>query len=171
MRLAGKPALRQGRGRGDAQLIDRLTIDSINCRAPDRGRSDACPYRSTPQVIGIGADRHGDPRAIGGRDGGSVARLSRRLRLVRPGLVGHGRRPGPRRINPAYCAFRAVYLPEGKHTVVFEYSPAGFKLGLCDQRLRHPGGSCALVLTAAIDALLQASIACSTGRDSEHGTR
>jgi Bacterial membrane protein YfhO len=33
-------------------------------------------------------------------------------------------------IHPAYCAFRAVYLPEGKHTVVFEYSPAGFKLGL-----------------------------------------
>ncbi len=33
-------------------------------------------------------------------------------------------------IYPAYCAFRAVYLPEGKHTVVFEYSPAGFRLGL-----------------------------------------
>ena len=33
-------------------------------------------------------------------------------------------------IYPAYCAFRAVYLPKGKHTVVFEYSPAGFKLGL-----------------------------------------
>ena len=33
-------------------------------------------------------------------------------------------------IHPAYCAFRAVYLPKGKHTVVFEYSPAGFKLGL-----------------------------------------
>ncbi len=33
-------------------------------------------------------------------------------------------------IYPAYCAFRAVYLPQGKHTVVFEYSPAGFKLGL-----------------------------------------
>jgi hypothetical protein len=33
-------------------------------------------------------------------------------------------------IYPAYCAFRAVYLPQGKHTVVFEYSPAGFKFGL-----------------------------------------
>jgi Bacterial membrane protein YfhO len=33
-------------------------------------------------------------------------------------------------IYPAYCAFRAVYLPQGKHTVVFEYSPAGFNLGL-----------------------------------------
>jgi hypothetical protein len=36
----------------------------------------------------------------------------------------------PARIYPAYCAFRAVYLPEGKHTVVFEYVPAGFRLGL-----------------------------------------
>ena len=36
----------------------------------------------------------------------------------------------PATIYPAYCAFRAVFLPEGKHSVVFEYSPAGFKLGL-----------------------------------------
>jgi Bacterial membrane protein YfhO len=33
-------------------------------------------------------------------------------------------------IYPAYCAFRAVYLSQGKHVVVFDYSPAGFKLGL-----------------------------------------
>jgi hypothetical protein len=36
----------------------------------------------------------------------------------------------PATIYPAYCAFRAVFLPKGKHSVVFEYSPAGFKLGL-----------------------------------------
>ena len=40
-------------------------------------------------------------------------------------LDGH---PAP--IHPAYCAFRAVYLPRGKHTVIFGYSPAGFGLGL-----------------------------------------
>jgi hypothetical protein len=33
-------------------------------------------------------------------------------------------------IYPAYCAFRAVFLPPGNHTVVFSYSPAGFTLGL-----------------------------------------
>jgi Bacterial membrane protein YfhO len=33
-------------------------------------------------------------------------------------------------IRPAYVAFRAVYVPEGKHTVVFTYRPAGFELGL-----------------------------------------
>jgi Bacterial membrane protein YfhO len=33
-------------------------------------------------------------------------------------------------IYPAYCAFRAVYLSQGKHNVVFNYSPAGFNLGL-----------------------------------------
>ena len=37
-------------------------------------------------------------------------------------------RPVP--IRPAYLAFRAVYLPEGSHTVVFTYRPAGFVMGL-----------------------------------------
>jgi hypothetical protein len=37
-------------------------------------------------------------------------------------------RPTP--IRPAYIAFRAVYLSEGDHTVVFTYRPAGFELGL-----------------------------------------
>jgi hypothetical protein len=36
----------------------------------------------------------------------------------------------PEPIRPAYVAFRAVYLPEGNHTVVFTYRPAGFDLGL-----------------------------------------
>ena len=36
----------------------------------------------------------------------------------------------PAPIWPAYLAFRAVYLPQGKHTVVFTYRPAGFVLGL-----------------------------------------
>jgi Bacterial membrane protein YfhO len=36
----------------------------------------------------------------------------------------------PATIYPAYCAFRAVFLPKGKHLVTFQYSPAGFKLGL-----------------------------------------
>jgi hypothetical protein len=33
-------------------------------------------------------------------------------------------------IRPAYAAFRAVFLPIGKHKVVFTYEPAGFRLGL-----------------------------------------
>jgi hypothetical protein len=36
----------------------------------------------------------------------------------------------PAPIRPAYVAFRAVYLPQGKHSVVFSYRPAGFTLGL-----------------------------------------
>jgi hypothetical protein len=36
----------------------------------------------------------------------------------------------PAPIYPAYCAFRAVFLPAGNHSVVFEYRPAGFTLGL-----------------------------------------
>ncbi len=37
-------------------------------------------------------------------------------------------KPAP--IWPAYVAFRAVYLPEGRHSVVLQYRPAGFALGL-----------------------------------------
>src|SRR5206468_2841096 len=37
-------------------------------------------------------------------------------------------RPVP--IRPAFVAFRAVFVPEGRHTVVFRYVPAGFSLGL-----------------------------------------
>jgi hypothetical protein len=32
-------------------------------------------------------------------------------------------------IRPAYLAFRAVFIPEGKHAILFSYSPAGFALG------------------------------------------
>jgi hypothetical protein len=37
-------------------------------------------------------------------------------------------RPVP--IRPADVAFRAVYVPAGRHTVVFTYCPAGFRAGL-----------------------------------------
>ena len=37
-------------------------------------------------------------------------------------------RPAP--IRPAFAAFRAVYLGEGKHRVAFTYEPAGFRVGL-----------------------------------------
>jgi hypothetical protein len=33
-------------------------------------------------------------------------------------------------IRPAYIAFRAVFVPQGRHTVIFAYRPAGFELGL-----------------------------------------
>jgi hypothetical protein len=37
-------------------------------------------------------------------------------------------RPVP--IRPAWVTFRAVFLPGGRHTVVFRYRPAGFTVGL-----------------------------------------
>lgn len=36
----------------------------------------------------------------------------------------------PATIVPAYVAFRALYLGQGKHEVVFRYEPAGFRTGL-----------------------------------------
>src|SRR5262249_28112781 len=52
----------------------------------------------------------------------------------------------PAAIRPAYVAFRAVYLGPGKHTVRFEYEPAGFKLGL---RVTALGALACLVLVLA----------------------
>jgi hypothetical protein len=37
-------------------------------------------------------------------------------------------RPAP--IRPAWITFRAVFVPRGRHTVVFGYRPAGFEVGL-----------------------------------------
>ncbi len=37
-------------------------------------------------------------------------------------------RPVP--IRPAFIAFRAVYLPAGRHEIVFTYTPSGFRTGL-----------------------------------------
>jgi Bacterial membrane protein YfhO len=37
-------------------------------------------------------------------------------------------RPAP--IRPAFAAFRAIFMTEGKHRVVFTYEPAGFRVGL-----------------------------------------
>ena len=81
-------------------------------------------------MTGSATDRPGNSRAIGGRN-----RCSRRRRILSsPTHSTPDGRPRstaePATIYPAYCAFRAVYLPQGKHSVVFQYSPAGFKLGL-----------------------------------------
>src|SRR5262249_52803603 len=51
-------------------------------------------------------------------------------------------RPAP--IRPAYVAFRAVFLPGGKHTVVFTFRPAGLEWGLT---LSACGVALALLLT------------------------
>ncbi len=67
----------------------------------------------------------------------------------------------PAPIWPAYLAFRAVYLPQGKHTVVFIYRPAGFVLGLGAERLRHAPGAVFLVLAFA------AGRACAGSREIE----
>ena len=47
------------------------------------------------------------------------------------------------RIRPAYLAFRAVYVPRGRHTVVFTYRPSGFVAGLM-------ASGCGVLLAAAL---------------------
>jgi len=36
----------------------------------------------------------------------------------------------PSKVLPAYCAFRAVSVPSGRHTVAFQYAPLSFRLGM-----------------------------------------
>ena len=62
----------------------------------------------------------------------------------------------PAPIRPAYVAFRAVYLPQGTHTVVFTYRPAGFELGLALTGCGVVLGSCLLVLAAGRSCSLAA---------------
>ena len=103
--------------------------EPINCASIDRRRSDA------PSARGLRGlrERRGSSRRFPSvwsskRKHGSPAYLvvsDRSTRAGRP--LSTAVRPT---IYPAYCAFRAVYLPQGRHTVVFEYSPAGFKVGL-----------------------------------------
>ena len=71
--------------------------------------------------------------------------VSRTGRHVRPGLVGHRRRPVRADLARLSSPSGPVYLPEGTHTVVFTYRPAGFELGLC-QRLSELLWACPLVV-------------------------
>jgi len=44
--------------------------------------------------------------------------------------VDSGGRPCPGRILPADLAFRALFLPGGRHTVTFTYKPVSFRVGM-----------------------------------------
>ncbi len=127
VRLAGRPIYANGEAEAIA-LIKRLTStdqlrDHVIVEDPAR------PLPSDAEVTGSARIAHEVPeRLVVETDAAAPAFL----------VVSDSFDPGwsatvdgqPATIHPAYCAFRAVYLPGGKHTVVFEYSPAGFKLGL-----------------------------------------
>ncbi len=59
----------------------------------------------------------------------------------------------PAPIRPAYVAFRAVFVEQGNHTVLFRYRPEGIELGLMLTALGLPGaiGVCFLRLRAGQD--------------------
>ena len=71
-------------------------------------------------------------------------------------------RPAP--IRPAYLAFRAVYVPRGRHAVVFTYRPAGFGRRPGDQRMRGGGGAGPARLAAAVGAARPGARAARGGR-------
>ncbi|MEJ7639910.1 MAG: YfhO family protein, partial [Singulisphaera sp.] len=85
--------------------------------------------RETPERVEVATDAKGasyliladtfDPRWSATLDGGSAP------------------------IRPAYLTFRAVYVPRGRHTVVFRYRPAGFLSGLI-------ASGCGLILASGL---------------------
>ena len=124
-RLVGRPIYAAGRASG-------------RCGADRRGTSSATTWLWRTLAPAPGRRRglgqcHGSPKTS---RNGSSSRPSRRSPsyLVLADTFDPGwsatldGRPVP--IRPAYVAFRAVYLSEGTHTVVFTYRPAGFALGL-----------------------------------------
>ncbi len=127
VRLAGRPVYAGDQADAIAQ-IDRLTIidqlrDYLIVEDPTR------PLPADAQVSGSARIAEEIPeRLVVETDALDPAYL----------VVSDSFDPGwsatvdgkPATIYPAYCAFRAVYVPKGTHTVVFVYRPAGFMLGL-----------------------------------------
>ena len=59
-------------------------------------------------------------------------------------------RPAP--IRPAFIAFRAVYVPEGRHRIVFRYRPAGFTSGLAVSTIGLAAAACLILWPRRVSA-------------------
>ncbi len=106
------------------QALGQSIRDRIVVEDPDRPLAEDAEPSGTSRIT---------RRPGTGRDRGRSASTSPAYLVLAdtfdPGwsaMVDGVRRP----IRPAWLRFRAVYLPSGKHKVVFRYRPAGFELGL-----------------------------------------
>ena len=127
VRLAGRPIYARDQAEAIA-LIDRLTMtdqlrDHVVVEDPTH------PLASDALVNGSARIAHEIPERL------EVETASTAPAFL---VVSDSFDPGwsatvdgqPVNIYPAYCAFRAVFLPPGNHSIIFRYSPAGFTLGL-----------------------------------------
>jgi hypothetical protein len=124
-RLAGKPIYVPDPGQG-IETLDRLGLElSSHVVVEDPAR----PLAEDAVVSGTARIVEDLPERVVVATEASVPAYLVLADTFDPGwsaTVDGNRAP----IRPAYLAFRAVFLPAGKHTVAFRYSPAGFELGL-----------------------------------------
>jgi hypothetical protein len=125
VRLLGRPYYVAGEAEAMA-AVDRLGVETphrLVVEDPDRplsegadGAGRAAIVREIPERVEVATEAAGDAYLVLADtfDPGWSATLD-----------GH---PVP--IRPAWITFRAVFVPRGRHTVVFRYRPAGFAFGL-----------------------------------------
>jgi hypothetical protein len=126
-RLAGRPVY-AGNRLGAIAALDRLTLqnqlrDHLVVEDPTRPLPADATCRGTARIV-----EDLPERVVVEADAETAAYLVLADTFDPGWSATVDGRPAP--IWPAYVAFRAVYLPPGKHTVLFTYRPAGFELGL-----------------------------------------
>jgi hypothetical protein len=125
VRLAGRPIYAAGEAeataavyRVGAAIRDRLVVEDPVHPLPEDAAVEgrAAIVSEVPERVEIAVDARTDAYLILADtfDPGWSATLDGR--------------PAP--VRPAWITFRAVFVPQGKHTVVFRYRPAGFDRGL-----------------------------------------
>ena len=152
VRLAGKPLYAKDVAEAIA-LIDRLTKterlrEHVIVEDPTR------PLPADAVVTGSARIAAGDPRTTGGRDGGCGARLSCCLRLVRPGMVGHGRRQAGDDL-PGLLRIPGGLSSAGEARRRLRVQPGGLQARARDQPLRCSCRTRVLVLAETIDSARQ----------------
>jgi hypothetical protein len=127
VRLAGLPVYAADRDEAITELR-RLTLkgrlrEHLVVEDPERPLASDAIVSGTARIIGEVPER-----VVVQTDSATPAYLVMADTFDPGWTVTVDGRPAP--IRPAYVAFRAVSLPEGQHTVVFSYAPAGFGQGM-----------------------------------------
>jgi Bacterial membrane protein YfhO len=124
VRLAGNPVYAVDQLRAIAEL-DRLGAnlrDSLVVEDPTQPLPTAAAISGTARIV-----REVPDRVVVDVDAATPAYLVLADTFDPGWSATVDGQPAP--IRAAYVAFRAVFLPQGSHTVIFTYRPAGFVLG------------------------------------------
>jgi hypothetical protein len=127
VRLAGRPIYAKDQGEAAGWIVELSSSDQL--RDHVIVEDPTCPLAADAEVTGSARIAREIPERLVVETEAAAPSYLVVSDSFDPGWTAtvDGR---PATIHPAYCAFRAVFLPAGKHEVIFEYSPAGFRLGL-----------------------------------------